>query len=125
MTYTIAELNEAVQDKGFSYLYTSYQGQTRQCTGGGWHELEEALEHSSAKAVLPGIGTATIVESYGGGEGSGEERWFVFKVTDDAGDERTFRRNGYYASFIGSEFDGPTDQVAPAEKTITVWEAVK
>lgn len=123
MSYTIRELNEAVTE-GFRYSYLNTRQELVEYDVSGWGELVEALFWTdSANVELDGIGTITGIEDHGGGEGSGEERWFVFKVTDSAGEERVFRRNGYYASFYGSDFDGPTEEVYPVQKTVTVWEA--
>ncbi|QAU06537.1 hypothetical protein SEA_WILLIAMBOONE_16 [Gordonia phage WilliamBoone] len=73
---------------------------------------------------IPGVGNAVLVEEFGG-EGQGDQLWFVFKITDAAGDVRYFRRNGWYQSYSGGEYDGPTEEVEPAEKTITVWNKKK
>ncbi|WP_099021225.1 hypothetical protein [Mycolicibacterium palauense] len=104
MSYTIAELDEAIENDEAPW-------------GGSWHEFE----YMSTGVGVPGIGTAKVLESKGGGEGSGEERWFVFSV-ENADGTRIFKRHGWYASFVGSSFDGPTVEVKPVQKTITVWE---
>lgn len=128
MSYTIKELDEAVQT-GWNGTYTHWK--TNEVTpyhAEGWHSLIEEIDYRDKSFELPDIGTVTLVESHGGGEGSGEERWIVFKVVSNPGtriaEERLFRRNGYYASFHGSDFDGPTEEVQPTEKSITVWTAV-
>ncbi|AUE23528.1 hypothetical protein SEA_TONIANN_18 [Gordonia phage Toniann] len=73
---------------------------------------------------IPGVGIATLVEDFGG-EGQGDKLWFVFKITDANGGERYFRKSGWYQSYSGGEYDGPTVEVEPAEKTITVWNKKK
>ena len=55
-----------------------------------------------------------------GGEGQGDYAAFVFQVGD-----QLFRKEGFYASHYGFEFDGDFDEVRPAEKTVTVYEPVK
>lgn len=124
VSYTVQELNEAVEE-GFIYTYLNHKNEPREIAAEGWRELNEALFYfgRNARVVIDGIGTLGGVEDHGGGEGDGEERWYVFSVTDAAG-ERLFRRNGYYASYDGSHFDGPTEAVAPVQKTVTVYEAV-
>lgn len=140
MSYTIEQLDTAVEE-GVDAGDDSWAG---------WHELLDGLETTSQWVVvpegtpnahrfsggiwkslvplevpgvaIPGIGQAVLVEDHGGSEGSGEERWFVFEVTDPEGNKRIFRRDGYYASFDGSYFDGPTEEVKPVEKLVTVWE---
>lgn len=123
MSYTTKDVDRAVVFDGYSYTYKRYDGEVREIHTKGWHELEEALEYSNARVHLPGVGVATLVETYGGMD-QGEERWFVFKVTDADGEERLFRRNGYYASYDGSYFDGPTEEVKSVAKVVNVFEAV-
>ena len=136
MSYTIGELDAAIEDS------TDW--------GGSWHEFlegagrkSEPIKDANGKwpvnpetgkkvykwrdlpadeqgAILPGIGRAVVVESFGG-EGQGDELWFVFKVYGEDGTTRLFRRNGWYQSFHGGEYDGPTDEVYEAEKTIKVY----
>lgn len=108
MSYTVKELDEAIEKNS-------------------WYDFHDSLwywgEDNVRSVDIPGIGQATLLEDHGGGEGSGEERWFVFKVVDKDG-ERIFRRNGAYYSFVGSEFDGPTDEVKAEQKLFTVWTKV-
>lgn len=58
-----------------------------------------------------------IVEDVGGGEGDGDTRYLVFKLGS-----QFFRKDGYYASYDGSVWDGDFYEVFPREKTITVYE---
>ncbi len=138
MTYTIEELEAAITNED-----TSWEG--------SWGSLEYSADHTwefvrdeagqivrdgNNQAVkrelppaeqgkeLPGIGRVLVIDSYGG-EGQGEERWFVFKVTDTEGNERIFRKDGYYASHYGTDWDGDVTEVEQVKKMIDVWEAVK
>lgn len=52
-----------------------------------------------------------------GGEGQGDEIWFVIQVGD-----QLFRKDGYYASHYGSDWDGDFSEVRATQKTITVYE---
>lgn len=45
-------------------------------------------------------------------------------MLDEAGDERLFRRNGWYASYSGGYFEGPTEEVAEAQQLITVYNPI-
>lgn len=139
MTYSIADLDEAVENEEAEWE-------------GSWHGFRDAVENTTKTinvpegtagayyskyynswrkvvpvdepgAVLPDIGRAVYVDGHGG-EGQGDEYWFVFSVTDEAGDVRLFRRNGWYASYSGSELDGPTDEVVEAQQMITVYNTV-
>lgn len=59
----------------------------------------------------------TVVKDHGGGEGSGEERWVVIEV-----DSRLFRKEGYYASYHGSDFDGDFREVYAVTKPVVFYE---
>lgn len=126
MTYTVDQLEEIIEGSGWLHTYTPYNSNVPKTYGtSGWGELVEALFWTTKSVnVIPDIGSLIGVEDHGGGEGSGEERWYVFSVTAEDGNVRHFRKNGYYASFVGSEFDGAFEEVQPAERTITVWEAI-
>lgn len=58
----------------------------------------------------------TTIDSFGG-EGQGDSMWVVVKVGS-----QFFRKNGYYASHYGTDWDGDFSEVTPQQKTITVWE---
>lgn len=64
--------------------------------------------------------TYACVSDYGG-EGMGETRYVVFSVTDGV-DTRYFRKDGFYASYGGSTWDGEFSEVQPQERVVTVWE---
>lgn len=87
---------------------------------GDWREFFEDLAWKDKVLDLPSIGQARYVDNFGG-EGEGDQYWFVFSVTDADGETRFFRRDGYYASFYGGYYDGPTEEVEQVEKTIKVW----
>ncbi|CPS09911.1 hypothetical protein I3U64_00365 [Mycobacteroides abscessus subsp. abscessus] len=139
MSYTIADVDELVEDTGWDVTYIPYketEEKTERVTG--WHEFEEHIEVSRKRwnddtrefdpipeseieyKHIEGFGHFDVVESFGG-EGEGDQYWFVFKITDDNGEVRYFRRNGWYASFDGGYYDGPTEEVVAQEKTIIVW----
>ncbi|SIL62772.1 hypothetical protein [Mycobacteroides abscessus] len=111
MSYTIKDLNKAIEDEENSWE-------------GSWFEFEDRIEYDSAGVVVPSIGRATFVDQYGG-EGKGEDLWMIFKVTSLDGTERYFRRTGYWASFSGGEYDGPTREVKATQKLVTVYEEIK
>jgi len=153
MTYTIEDINDFVQDEdnefdGSWYEFAEACSATEvyvrnpdasELVNGRWVDkdgyLREPLPENStwaplvrrklerAGVTIPNVGQATLVEEFGG-EGMGDQLWFVFKITDDAGNERLFRRNGWYQSYSGGEFDGPTEEVKPVEKVVTVYKAI-
>lgn len=134
MSYTIADIEELVEQTGWDYTYR--RGDTERVSG--WTEFMEYVHvsrkrwNSDTRGYDPipeseieyrhfeGFGRIEVVDSFGG-EGQGDQYWFVFKVTDDNGEARYFRRDGWYASFNGGYYDGPTEEVVAQEKTIQVW----
>jgi hypothetical protein len=140
MTYSIADLEAAIEDET-----TPWEGD--------WGEFDDeitkkvdypdcdstdpdAIEMSWDKGRfykrvprervgvdLPGIGFATHVDGFGGMD-QGSDYYFVFTITDAEGGVRTFKRDGWYQSHDGGYYEGPTTEVKPVEKTITVWEDI-
>lgn len=73
---------------------------------------------------IPGVGSVEMVERVGGSEGSGEHTHLVFKISGPGG-VHYYQKTGYYASFSGTYWDGDLFEVAPVQKTITVYKEVK
>jgi hypothetical protein len=88
-----------------------------------WEGLFYKLFFGDKRYSLPSFGTLSGVEEYGG-EGQGEDYWFIFKVLGPQGNVRFFKRDGWYASYDGGYYDGPTFEVKPVEKLVTVYEKV-
>jgi hypothetical protein len=63
-----------------------------------------------------------LVEADTGGEGHGEDIYMVFKTTDVNGDIQYWRKEGYYASYDGSDWDGDFREVRPVERVVTFYE---
>lgn len=63
-----------------------------------------------------------LVESDTGGEGHGEDIYMVFKTTDADGTVQYWRKDGYYASYDGSDWDGDFREVRPQERVVTFYE---
>jgi hypothetical protein len=99
MTYTAAQVEAAVED---------YDG--------GWGEIKY---EDKGTLWVEGVGVAfETIDEYGG-EGKGDDAWVVIKIGD-----QLFRKEGYYASHYGYEWDGDVEEVRPVEKTITVYETI-
>lgn len=79
-----------------------------------WSEAED-IDHTFNGTHLKGVDS-------GGGEGEGSNAYVVVKVTHPGGHVQHFRKNGYYASHYGYDWDGELYEVKPVEKTITVYE---
>lgn len=144
MSYTVAELNDAVEAGGWGLDEDDQYGDSPEWSGlaeaiepgSKLHEVEadypDAWQHRTTGKWLcyvsvenpgvdiPEIGRATFVENFGG-EGQGDDYWFIFRVTDADGEERLFRRSGWYASYDGGYYEGPTHEVVEARQTITVY----
>lgn len=67
------------------------------------------------------LGTVTVVDTVGGSEGDGESQFVVIKVAQGE-TVRYFKKEGYYSSYGGSDWDGEIRSVWPSQKTITVYE---
>lgn len=59
-------------------------------------------------------------EDHGGGEGSGEEMWIILESGG-----RYFRKDGFYASFDGDNWDGAFVEVQRRQEVVTVFREVK
>ncbi len=58
-----------------------------------------------------------------GGEGQGDIVYWVFTITDPEGNVEYWKRDGYYASFSGSDWSyGDLCKVTPKTKQTTVYE---
>jgi hypothetical protein len=76
---------------------------------------------------IDGIGTA-FLEAEHGGEGQGDQYWFVFKLVEQrdnvvgAGEPqaRYFKADGYYASYDGGYYD-ELYEVFPKQVQVTEW----
>jgi hypothetical protein len=101
MTYTARQVEEAVEN-----------GED------GWMSIDWMSEGRTFSLDING---ETVEATYVGGkqseEGGGEHVYLVVKVGS-----QFFRKNGYYASHYGVEWDGSIEEVHPVEKTVTVYE---
>lgn len=57
-----------------------------------------------------------------GGEGQGDHQHIVFKTTDVLNDVQYWKKEGYYNSYDGGEWDGDFGQVTPIERVVTFYE---
>lgn len=81
---------------------------------------EEFYDLDGDKTIdLPGIGTAKLVDSYGG-EGQGDEYWRVFEI-----DGEFYKADHYYNSYDVEpwHYECTIFPVVGREKTITEWVA--
>jgi hypothetical protein len=58
-----------------------------------------------------------------GGEGQGDHIHWVFTITDQEGNVEHWKRDGYYASYSGTDWSyGDLCKVTPKTKQVTVYE---
>lgn len=121
---SVDEVNRAVESHEFTGSYELTWGVNKGKTHhwdrtGDWHYI---MGESREGFKIPHLGIVKLVDEYGG-EGQGDEYYFVFSVTD--GDvTRFFKRHGYHVSHDGSYLEGPTTERTPVEKTVIVWQSV-
>lgn len=81
-----------------------------------WGELHY-VKGASGYAI-ENIGEIEVLDSTGGmDEGSNASVTFALG-------NQYFRKNGYYASHYGYDWDGSFEEVVPAQKTITVYKSI-
>ena len=94
----------------------NYQELVEKINEHGFGEIcKSAYSVGKESDLIPGL---KLVHREGGGEGGGEyvERVFQFEDSD-----LFVKITGYYYSYEGTTYDG-IEQVAPQQKTITVYE---
>jgi len=97
--------------------YAENPAVTRTASLSGWEDVQD---HFSTATEVEGLGTVEVITS-DGGEGQGEVIYFVLKISD--GDTvRHFRKDGYYASHYGTDWDGSFSEVSAVQRTVTFWE---
>jgi hypothetical protein len=98
-----------------------------------WSELAYSLgstwrwnsETKTREEIAPGQDFEGVrvmcVQDVGGGEGDGELRYAVYSFTDKTG-TKYFRKDGYYASYDGTTWDGAFREVTPHERVVIFYE---
>jgi hypothetical protein len=103
----------------------------------GWDELADALKGPFNRIEDPSarrgyryeygpapeftFGKIEVVKQFGG-EGQGDSQYIVVKVTAPDGEEQFFRKDGYYSSYDGGEWDGDFREVKAVERTVVFYE---
>ena len=114
MSFTLDELKNALEN------YENENFDTSDFYHSVGYAKAEATSKWDGPQEIPGIGLAYGVETFGG-EGQGDDIWVVFKVI---GDDRLFRKRGYYASHYGTDWDGALEEVEAFEKVVTDYRPV-
>jgi len=128
MSDIIRRINYAVQDQfapeeGSSFS-TGYDNYDCREPFNEWDAFYRALKDGVVR--LDDVGLAKLADAdvedkdyYNEGE-----IWFVFTLARDGAFDAHYRRDGYYSSYEGREFDGATVQVVGKQFIGTKWEKV-
>lgn len=105
-------------------VWEGYDG-TLYSVDGSWSEINYLIAHHKVfvdsdgtrrfervPRVLPGVGELHFVAE-DGGEGQGDEIYFVFKVIFEDGSEQLYRVDGYYSSYNGTDWS--SGELCPVE----------
>jgi hypothetical protein len=122
---TAAQLENAI-DEGIPYEYKHWKtGEVEQSSYEGSEFWSEAHYSEPNYEVASLDVTLSHVDGEHGGEGSAEYIWQVWKTVDAEGNVQYFKKEGYYMSYDGSNWDGELFEVEPFEKTVTDWKVKK
>lgn len=102
---------------------------------GGWHHFEytyplverkyvrqaEWEESEGSGLTVEGLGRIFFAEGYTGGEGGGSDAYQIVLLRTDGEPDRYFRKDGYYASHYGTDWDGGLYEVEPRPVTRTEY----
>ncbi|MFE7717521.1 hypothetical protein ACFU44_00590 [Nocardia rhizosphaerihabitans] len=127
MTYTARQLESEIDElyDGPEVKYTYLQWRTKEPVTAfgiieGWSWIADEMGVGSW-FVLGDFGRVSVIEAETGGEGHGEHCELVLRVESPDGVVRYFQKNGYYASFYGTDWDGAFFEVTPEQQTVTVY----
>lgn len=84
-----------------------------------FNEDELALEEFEVETYTHNINQIKIIDSYGG-EGQGDQYWYVIKLTHKNGSEHLVKLDGYYASYTGATY-GEWFFVKPTQVMVTQY----
>lgn len=114
----VSEEDEYGEEDGWGYELVGRLKETKT----EWSDDWKAREVPNEPAIVPGFGRLIYVEGYEGGEGGGEDAYQVVKLVAEDGSERFFRKEGYYASHYGCDWDGDLYEVVPYDKVVTFYD---
>ena len=82
--------------------------------------FSDAQYYLREKGEVIGLGKVEVVVGFGG-EGQGDLRYVVLKVTFTDETVKYYRQEGYYSSYDGTDWDGDFTEVTPKEVLRTEW----
>lgn len=106
------------ESEDISDYYGNGEGQT------GWYDLIEAFpwRNDVEKIVQLSSGKLEILDHRSGGEEEGTVMWLVLKFTDNNGNEQFFKKDGWYQSFHGGEWEGDFREVKATTREVVFYE---
>lgn len=129
MSLTASEIEDAILGYEYTVSYPEISWSTGRRVETGktisytetldWHDLW--CDGTSDPIQIPGVGRLEVVATHGG-EGQGDQAWVVVSITDAFGDVKLYRKDGYYSSFEGADFDSELREVVVKEKVVSVYE---
>lgn len=117
MTFTVQQVKDAL-DSWEVERYSEYS-KSNYTEVWSWDEADYAYGDGVTLNIDGEEVLLTVVEADTGGEGHGEYVFVVIKVGD-----QYFRKEGYYASHYGTDWDGSFAEIEPFEKTVTDYRVV-
>lgn len=88
----------------------------------GWWLWSEMAACGNGLTEVEGLGTVEIVKADTGGDGHGEHCEMVFQVSSVYFETRYFVKEGYYASYDGTSWDGDLYEAWPVVREVTFYE---
>jgi hypothetical protein len=89
----------------------------------GWSEL--AYANVGYEFEVENLGKITLVDLKPSGEGGGEYTHVVFRLVEEDGTDRLFKKTGCYQSHYGNDWDGSIDQCRAIEKVVTNYVTIR
>lgn len=117
-TYTAEQVEQAIESANEDEGWYDAEYWTPAGTYPNWRG--EPVEQEDKRLKIDIDGTTEYVEYVDGklpAEGGGEEVWVVVKVGD-----QLFRKDGYYASHYGTDWDGNFYTVTAQVREVTFYE---
>ena len=110
--------------KSYNEAYDRGEFKAVDFDGLSWSDVEEIFEWNTKGIDVFEFDGRKVekAEFDTGGEGHAEDVYMVFKTTDTDGTVQYWRKDGWYASHYGTDWDGPWREVNAVERVVTFYE---
>ena len=86
---------------------------------------DQMYEYFGYSDVKPCNGYVIKETEQHGGEGQGDEYWYIFTIIDEGGNKTHLKVEGWYDSWNGTTWDNADfDIVEPYEVKVTRWKSI-